>query len=48
MANETIIPFNEVIEGKTGLSSALDIDEEWNHLLFTLSPNDLVYVPRRR
>lgn len=44
--NYKTIPFNEVIERqKQGLSSALEIDENGNHLLFTLSPNDLVYVP---
>jgi CRISPR-associated endonuclease Csn1 len=36
----------EVIERqKQGLSSALEIDENGNRLLFTLSPNDLVYIP---
>ena len=44
--NYKTIPFNEVIERqKQGLSSALEIDENGNRLLFTLSPNDLVYVP---
>jgi len=44
--NYKTIPFNEVIERqKQGLSSALEIDENGNHLLFTLSPNDLVYLP---
>lgn len=40
------IPFNEVIERqKQGLSSTLETDENGNRLLFTLSPNDLVYIP---
>ena len=44
--NYKTIPFNEVIERqKQGLSSALEIDENGNLLLFTLSPNDLVYIP---
>lgn len=44
--NYKTIPFNEVIERqKQGLSSALEIDDNGNHLLFTLSPNDLVYIP---
>lgn len=44
--NYKTIPFNEVIERqKQGLSSALEIDENGNGLLFTLSPNDLVYIP---
>lgn len=44
--NYKTIPFNEVIERqKQGLSSALEIDENGNSLLFTLSPNDLVYIP---
>lgn len=44
--NYKTIPFNEVIERqKQGLSSALEADENENRLLFTLSPNDLVYVP---
>lgn len=44
--NYKTIPFNEVIERqKQGLSSALEIDENGNRLLFTLSPNDLVYIP---
>ena len=44
--NYLTIPFNEVIERqKQGLSSAPEIDEKGNRLLFTLSPNDLVYVP---
>jgi CRISPR-associated endonuclease Csn1 len=44
--NYKTIPFNEVIERqKQGLGSALEIDENGNRLLFSLSPNDLVYVP---
>jgi CRISPR-associated endonuclease Csn1 len=44
--NYKTIPFNEVIERqKQSLSTALEIDENGNRLLFTLSPNDLVYVP---
>lgn len=44
--NYKTIPFNEVIERqKQGLISALEVDENGNRLLFTLSPNDLVYVP---
>lgn len=44
--NYKTIPFNEVIERqKQGLSSALEINESGNRLLFTLSPNDLVYMP---
>jgi CRISPR-associated endonuclease Csn1 len=44
--NYKTIPFNEVIERqKQGLSSALEIDENGNRLLFTLSPNELVYIP---
>lgn len=44
--NYTTIPFNEVIERqKQGLSSAPEIDEKGNTLLFSLSPNDLVYIP---
>lgn len=44
--NYKTIPFNEVIERqKQGLSSALETDENGNRLLFTLSPNDLVYIP---
>jgi CRISPR-associated endonuclease Csn1 len=44
--NYKTIPFNEIIERqKQGLSSALETDENGNRLLFTLSPNDLVYVP---
>jgi len=44
--NYKTIPFNEVIERqKQGLSSAPETDENGNSLLFTLSPNDLVYVP---
>ena len=44
--NYVTIPFNEVIERqKQGLSSASETDEKGNRLLFTLSPNDLVYIP---
>jgi CRISPR-associated endonuclease Csn1 len=44
--NYKTIPFNEVIDRqKQGLSSALQTDENGNRLLFTLSPNDLVYIP---
>lgn len=44
--NYKTIPLNEVIERqKQGLSSALETDENENRLLFTLSPNDLVYIP---
>jgi CRISPR-associated endonuclease Csn1 len=44
--NYETIPLNLVIERqKQGLSSAPEIDEKGNPLLFTLSPNDLVYIP---
>ncbi|ELM3727056.1 hypothetical protein RYR32_002490, partial [Flavobacterium psychrophilum] len=44
--NYKTIPFNEVIERqKQGLSAAQETDENGNRLLFTLSPNDLVYLP---
>ena len=44
--NYKTIPLNEVIERqKQGLSSSSEIDENQNKLLFTLSPNDLVYLP---
>jgi CRISPR-associated endonuclease Csn1 len=44
--NYKTIPFNEVIERqKQCLNSALETDENGNRLLFTLSPNDLVYIP---
>ena len=44
--NYDTIPLNIVIERqKQGLSSALEIDENGCCLLFTLSPNDLVYIP---
>ncbi len=44
--NYKTIPLNEVIERqKQGLSSALETDENGNRFLFTLSPNDLVYIP---
>ena len=40
------IPLNEVIERqKQGLSSVPERNEKGEPLLFTLSPNDLVYVP---
>ena len=40
------IPLNEVIEGqKQGLPSVPERNEKGEPLLFTLSPNDLVYVP---
>ena len=40
------IPLNIVIERvKQGLSVAPEVDHNGNPLLFTLSPNDLVYVP---
>ena len=46
--NYTTIPFNEVVERqKQGLSSSLEIDKNGNRLLFTLSPNDLVYMPTK-
>ena len=44
--NYETIPLNEVIESqKMGLANAPEADENGNELLFTLSPNDLVYVP---
>lgn len=44
--NYSTIPLNEVIERqKQGLSPAPDFNEKGHPLLFTLSPNDLVYVP---
>nr|WP_314840313.1 type II CRISPR RNA-guided endonuclease Cas9 [uncultured Flavobacterium sp.] len=44
--NYKTIPFNEVIESqKQGLSAAQETDENGNRLLFTLSPNDLVFIP---
>ncbi|EPE9901152.1 type II CRISPR RNA-guided endonuclease Cas9 [Flavobacterium psychrophilum] len=44
--NYKTIPFNEVIERqKQSLSAAQETDENGNRLLFTLSPNDLVYLP---
>ncbi|MET4082373.1 CRISPR-associated endonuclease Csn1 [Pedobacter sp. UYP30] len=44
--NYETIPLNIVIEReKQGLNSAPKIDENGNKLLFSLSPNDLVYVP---
>ena len=40
------IPLNEVIEQqKQGLSSVPEYNEKGDPLLFSLSPNDLVYVP---
>ena len=40
------IPLNEVIERqKQGLSSVPEYNEKGAPLLFSLSPNDLVYVP---
>lgn len=40
------IPLNEVIERqKQGLSSCPETNEKGDRLLFSLSPNDLVYVP---
>ncbi len=40
------IPLNVVIERqKQGLSSVPELNEKGHHLLFSLSPNDLVYVP---
>jgi CRISPR-associated endonuclease Csn1 len=42
------IPLNVVIERqKQGLSPVPEQDENGNHLLFHLSPNDLVYVPSK-
>ena len=39
------IPLNEVIERqKQGLSSVPELDSDGNKLLFSLSPNDLVYI----
>jgi CRISPR-associated endonuclease Csn1 len=44
--NYKTIPLNEVIESqKMGLANAPETDENENQLLFTLSPNDLVYIP---
>lgn len=40
------IPFNVAVERyKAGLAVAPDIDDKGTRLLFTLSPQDLVYVP---
>ena len=40
------IPLNEVIERqKQGLSSVPEYNEKGDSLLFSLSPNDLVYIP---
>lgn len=45
--NFETVPLNIVIERqKQGLNSVPEIDEKGNQLLFHLSPNDLVYVPR--
>jgi CRISPR-associated endonuclease Csn1 len=42
----TTIPLNEVIERqKQGLNPVPQTNEKGDKLLFTLSPNDLVYVP---
>ncbi len=42
------IPFSEIIErAKQGLASVPETNEEGCKLLFSLSPNDLVYVPRK-
>lgn len=44
--NFATIPLNEVIERqKQGLSSVPETNEKGHALLFSLSPNDLVYVP---
>lgn len=44
--NYATIPLNEVIERqKQGLNSVPEINEHGHQLLFSLSPNDLVYVP---
>ncbi|MFC3810351.1 type II CRISPR RNA-guided endonuclease Cas9 [Lacihabitans lacunae] len=44
--NFKTIPLNEVIESqKLGLNIAPEEDENSNKLVFTLSPNDLVYCP---
>lgn len=44
--NYATIPLNEVIERqKQGLSSVPETNDKGNKLLFSLSPNDLVYVP---
>ncbi|HRO75711.1 MAG TPA: HNH endonuclease domain-containing protein [Crocinitomicaceae bacterium] len=41
------IPLNVVIERqKQGLTSVPELNEKGHRLLFSLSPNDLVYVPR--
>ena len=40
------IPLDEVIERqKQGLTSVPELNEKGEKLLFSLSPNDLVYVP---
>lgn len=42
------IPFNVAVERKKlGLSEAPDTNQKGDKLLFTLSPNDLVYVPEK-
>lgn len=44
--NYATIPLNEVIERqKQGLSPVPEKNEKGDQLLFTLSPNDLVYIP---
>lgn len=44
--NYATIPLNEVIERqKQGLASVADTNENGEKLIFTLSPNDLVYLP---
>jgi len=44
--NYATIPLNEVIERqKQGLSSVPETNEKGDELLFSLSPNDLVYMP---
>jgi CRISPR-associated endonuclease Csn1 len=44
--NYATIPLNEVIERqKQGLNSVPEINDKGDKLLFSLSPNDLVYVP---
>lgn len=44
--NFETIAFNVVVERlKQGLKPVPEIDETGNHLIFSLSPNDLVYVP---
>ena len=44
--NYKTIPFNEIIERqKQGLTSVQEENDNGEMLLFTLSPNDLVYIP---